>query len=123
MSQGYFTSQAVTSNASIPVENATVIVTQGQTLLAVRTTDRSGNTAPIAIDTPELSESLSPDNGVPFALVDVAIDHPEYQRIVANNVQIFPNVYTRQTFALIPLSALPEQWNQTETFDTPPQNL
>ena len=114
MPEGYFVSRASAANSSIPIPNATVTVTQGAELLAVRTTDRSGRTTPVTVSTPEESESLSPGNGIPFASVDVTIEHPDYLRIVTRGVQIF---------TLIPLSLLPGQWNQTETFNTPPQNL
>lgn len=123
MPEGYFVSRASAANSSIPIPNAMVTVTQGAELLAVRTTDRSGRTTPVTVSTPEESESLSPGNGIPFASVDVTIEHPDYLRIVTRGVQIFPGQLTEQNFTLIPLSLLPRQWNQTETFNTPPQNL
>lgn len=128
MSEGYFVAHVYTSNALIPIADATVIVTQKQAggtakLLAARTTDSSGLTAPITIPTPEVGKSLEPNQGIPFALVDITVDHPDYLRISAENVQIFPGISTNQNFVLIPISALPESWDRTEDFNTPSQNL
>lgn len=123
MPEGIFISRVFTSNAQLPIENALMIATQGRNLLAIRRTDRSGITDPIAVPTPPESESLSPGSAKPYAVIDVMVDHPEYLRIVSRNIQLFPNVTTYQNFELVPISLMPEQWNETERFDTPAQNL
>lgn len=123
MSEGYFVSRVFTSNAQLPIPEATVVISQGRELLATRTTDSSGVTAPVAIPTPEESQSLAPGLGKPYAEIDVVVNHPHFSRIVAKNVQIFPNVTTMQNFELVPDSSVPSCWDSTENFDTPPQNL
>ena len=127
-SQGFLVARVFTSDANIPVEDATVTVTQkspeGLTeLLAVWITDESGKTQPLTVPTPALEESLAPSRGQPFSLVDVTAEHPLYERIIVNDVQIFPDTLYTQNFQLIPLDEAPEIWNQTEIFDIPPQNL
>lgn len=90
----------------------------------MRLTDRSGKITPIAIPTPDLSDSQSPDNvQTPFTLVNLTARLQGYEQIRAENVQVFPNTTTYQELEMIPLSELPNSWNQSETFDTPPQNL
>lgn len=123
MSEGYFVVHATAANAGIPIPDAIVVVIQNGKLLAVRMTDRSGKTAPITVDTPEVDESLSPEGGTPYALIDVTIDHPNYMRISARNVQVFPGQLTEQDFNLIPNSLLPDSWDETENLNTPPQDL
>lgn len=126
--QGYFTARAYTSDAWIPVEDVTVTVTEKTPdglaeLLAIRLTDDSGKTESLAIATPELSASQAPSNMQPFRQVEITAEHPLYERILVQDVQIFPNTVTMQNLQLIPLAELPEEWDQTETFHVPPQNL
>lgn len=127
-SQGYLLARAVTSDAMIPVEDATVTVTQTSAegiaeLLAVWITDESGKTQSIAIPTPDPTVSQAPSQEQPFSLVNVTAEHPLYERIVVSDVQIFPNTVSTQILRFIPLDELPEVWDQTEAFDIPPQNL
>lgn len=127
-SQGYLTAHVFTSDAMIPVENATVTVTQtspeGITeLLALWITDESGRTPTLTIDTPEIELSQSPSSERPFSVVDITVEHPLYERIIVIGVQIFPDTVSNQTLQLIPLSEFPEAWNQTEVFSIPPQDL
>lgn len=127
-SQGYLLASAVTSDALIPVEEVTVTVTQKSSdglaeLLAIWITDESGKTKLIAIPTPDLAVSQAPSTEKPFSLVNVTAEHPLYERIVVHDVQIFPETVSIQYLQMIPLNELPEAWDQTETFDIPPQNL
>ena len=119
---GYLSVHSFTSAARIPVEGVTFTITQrraqGVELLAVRIADESGRIAPVAIAAPDEAESQSP-----FAVVDITADHPEFERILVENVQIFANITTDQNFALIPLAEQPEVWNMTEVFTIPAQEL
>ncbi len=126
--QGYLTVHAFTSSALIPIAGVTVAVTQRQSdgsaeLLALRLTDESGRIEPIAIGTPPLSASQSPSEERPFAVVDLTADHPWFERIEAEGVQIFPDTTTDQALQLIPLEQAPEIWDRTEVFETPAQDL
>lgn len=123
MSEGYFVTHVYTANAQLPIEGAIVVITQDGRLLATRTTDISGKTAPLAVPTPDESASLSPGTVKPFAVIDAVADHPEYIGVSARNIQIFPGVTTQQDFQLVPITLLPENWDQTENLNTPPQNL
>ena len=74
---GTLTVRVITSRAQLPVEGATVVVTQRGTggkyqLLSVQATDRSGATKPVVISTPALGESTHPGSPVPpYAVCDV----------------------------------------------------
>ena len=93
--------------------------------IAMRLTNRNGLLdAPIEIDVPDLSASLSPNTGIiPFATVNLYARLENYEEIDIEKVQVFANAITEQNLQLIPLSELPENWNKAEIFITPPQNL
>ena len=124
---GFLNVRSFTSAAQLPVSGVTFTVTQrlpgGVELLAVRITDESGRISPVAIHAPDPAKSQYPGTAGPFTSVDVTAEHPDYERIIVENVQIFPNITTDQDFALIPLAEQPEAWNMTEIFNIPPQNL
>ena len=46
-----------------------------------------------------------------------------YEQIEAENLQVFADTITNQNLEMIPLSEFPNQWDQTEIFNTPPQSL
>ena len=48
---------------------------------------------------------------------------PCFEQIENESLQVFPDTVTDQNLAMIPLSELPDSWNKTEIFPTPPQNL
>jgi len=90
----------------------------------MRLTDRSGKITPVAVPTPDFSDSQSPGSSQsPFTLVNLTARLQGYEQILAENIQVFPNTTTLQELEMIPLSELPDSWNQSEAFDTPPQNL
>lgn len=122
---GYITVHAYTSNAYLPLEDVAITVTATDgTAIAMRVTDRSGQTAPIAIPVPDRAESLSPDPPErPYAVVNLYARLKGFEQIENENLQVFADTTTNQNLLMIPLSELPGKWNQTEVFDTPPQNL
>lgn len=124
---GYLTVRISTSDAELPIEDATVTVTQdtpgGVKLLAVRITDRSGVVPNIAIVTPALNESLSPGGPIPYTAVDVTVDRPGYDRALIENVQLFPGIQSQQDISLVPQSSVPEVFNMTNVVDITAQDL
>jgi hypothetical protein len=78
----------------------------------------------VEISVPDVGASQKPDSGVvPFTRVNIYARLENYERIEAKDVQVFPDVVTLQNLEMIPLSELPDSWNQSEIFDTPAQNL
>lgn len=125
-SVGYIQVHAYTSNAQIPLENVAISVTDADgSAIALRLTNRSGQLdVPIPITVPELSASQTPNTGIiPYTTVNLYAKLTDYEEIEANNVQIFADTVTSQNLEMIPLSELPEYWNQVEIFNTPKQNL
>lgn len=124
-SSGYIQVHAYSSIAQLPLEDVTVVVTATDgTAIAMRLTDRSGKITPIEIPTPEMSESQTPGSeGASFTSVILHARHQGFEQIEAENLQVFADTITLQNLEMIPLSELPDAWDKTEIFDTPPQNL
>ncbi len=125
---GFIKVQALTSRAEVPVDGATVTITEGDPgsgmdLLSLQRTDESGLTDAVSIDTPALQNSLSPDQAKGWTDVTVTGSHPDYGGIVVNRVQVFPGITTVQEIILIPRGAFPTDQGEIETFDVPPQGL
>lgn len=124
-STGYITVHAYTSYAQLPLENVAISITATDgTAIALRITDRNGQIRPVPIPVPDRSAGLSPDSGeIPYTPVNLYARLRGYEQAEYENIQIFPGTTTNQNVELIPLSELPDKWDQTIIFDTPPQNL
>ena len=122
---GYIQVHAYTSNAQLPLQDVAVTVTSADgTAIAMRLTDRNGRITPIEVPVPDKEESLSPDPGEqPFTSVNLYARLRGYEQVEAENLQVFADTTTNQNLEMIPLSELPDQWDQTVVYDTPPQNL
>lgn len=90
---GYIVARVYTSDAEIPIKNATftVVSVDGDKpkLIGTRLTDENGKTEPIPVDAPDEALSTSPGNVDPFARVNVRIDHPEYNTYYVEGAQVF----------------------------------
>ena len=124
-STGYIQVRAYTSNAQYPLKNVAITVTsQDGTAIAMRLTDRNGKITPIPIPVPDKSESQSPDPPErPYAVVNLYARLKDFEQTEAENLQVFAGTTTIQNLEMIPLSELPDQWDQMIIYDTPPQNL
>lgn len=124
-STGYLQAHIYTSNAQLPLSNVAVVVTSPDgTAIAMRITDRSGLIDPIEIPVPPLEESQEPGSGErPYTQVNLIAELPGYERIEAENLQIFAGTTTYQNLEMIPLSSEPFGQNRTIRYITPPQNL
>ncbi len=124
---GYLRVRVYTSGAQLPVEDATVSVTQpgarGSRLLATRITDESGLIPLLTFPTPPASQSEVEGTPTPYTPVDIIIDHPDYERVLIENAQIFPGIISEQNVPLIPIEERPPVWNLTEVFPVSPQEL
>ena len=122
---GYIQVRAYTSAAQYPLKDVAITVTSADgTAIAMRLTNRSGQIVPIEIPVPDRAESLAPDPPeTPFASVNLYARLRNYEQVEAENLQVFADTTTFQNLEMIPLSELPDQWDQIVVFDTPPQNL
>ena len=107
---GTLTVRVITSRAQLPVEGATVVVTQ--------------STKPVTISTPALGESTHPGSSVPpYAVCDVWAEHPGYAMLLVEGVQIFQGVETLQSMELEPLNEGQSSLIQNNIREIPGQTL
>jgi len=117
---------AYASNARIPIQGAAITITGADgSAIAMRLTNRSGTLdSPVEITVPDRSASQSPGTGIiPFTNVNLYARADKFETIEVENLQVFAGPLSVQNLAMIPLSELPDSYNQTEIFNTPPQNL
>lgn len=98
-----------TSRAQLPVAGATVAVaaaeqTATQKLEALLVTDSSGSAGPIRLSAAD-SNGLSPGGPLPYSLYSLWVEHPDYELVYIENLQIFAGVESVQNIALLPLAA------------------
>lgn len=123
---GYIQVNAYTSRARLPLQGVAVTVTDpAGSAIAMRLTNRSGQLDdPIPITVPDRSASQTPNTGIiPFTNVNIYARTEDYELIEVLQVQVFAGTVTEQDLEMIPLSELPNSYNQAEVFDTPAQNL
>lgn len=123
---GYIQVHAYTSRALIPLKDVAVTVTDTSgAAFAMRLTNRSGTLdEPIEITVPDRSASQAPNTGViPFAVVNLYARLENYEEIRIEGLQVFADTVTDQNLELIPLAEFPEYWSESESFNTPAQNL
>ena len=106
ISYGYITARIYTSEAEIPIKDATFIVTgqsdENTILYGIRKTDENGKTTLISVDTPDIEISLTPGNQKPFKSVNVIIEHPDFITKYITGVQIFPQQVSVQEASMLP---------------------
>ncbi len=129
-SEGKLRVRVYASQAELPLEGTTVIVTQQggmgkYRLLSVQATDSSGLIQPVDIPTPAVGESTHPIYGEEqvYALCSVWAEHPGYVMLQVNGVQIFPGVETVQEMELIPLGEGESSLQQRDVRDITAQSL
>ena len=106
MASGTLFVHVTTSVIALPVRDATVSVLEhtanGFHLVAIRTTDLSGNTDAITIATPERNDAQNPA-AIPYTACDIWVEHPDYQIFHVENVEIYSGIQTMQEVLLSPL--------------------
>lgn len=114
-----------TSRAELPVEGATVAITQKTDngkyrVLSLQETDRNGEIAAVTVPAPDAQESTQPYGAEPaFARCDVWVEHPGYELMLIEDVQIFPGVESLQQVELNPL-VTGESWTERSDVRTIP---
>ena len=124
-STGFIQLRAYTSTAQFPLKDVAITVTASDgTAIAMRLTNRNGLITPIEIPVPDREESLQPDPPEqPFATVNLYARKQGYEQVEAENIQVFADTTTYQNLEMVPLAELPQAWDQTVIYNTPPQNL
>ena len=109
---GYIQVNAYASYARLPLRDVAITITAND------------GTVPVEVPVPEASDSQVPNPPErPFATVNLYAHLRGYEQVEAENLQVFANTVTQQDLMMIPLSELPDSWDQTAIYTTPPQNL
>ena len=119
-----------TSRAQLPVEGATVLVTQKNPngkydLLSVQATNSSGEIRDLKIQAPPRVDSTQDMIGIgmPDTTCEVWAEAPGFSVLRVEGVQIFPGVTTEQPMALIPLGEGQSSLDWVDDRKITPQNL
>lgn len=126
-SYGMLSVRAVTANGALPVEGASVIVTERDgnknRLIAYRETDRSGLSEDIKVETPDIELSQSPGNKTGYSICDIEVYATGFYTIIIKNTQVFPDNTSIQTVSMPPLPENADINKRTLTYSVSPQDL
>lgn len=97
-----------TSRAQLPVAGATVAVsaleeTSTHRLESLLITDQNGSAGPIQLPAAD-TNGLTPGGPLPYSLYSLWVEHPDYELVYIENLQIFAGVESVQNIAMIPLA-------------------
>lgn len=124
---GILTVQVYTADQALPISGAHILVTKntpdGEELVKVMQTNRSGKTEPIALSAPPAANSLDPDGGERFYKYNIRVDYPGYYTVENLNVPIFEGQKAIQPVALIPLPLNTEQGKELTVVEEEQQEL
>ena len=99
--------QVTAASGAVPIAGARVIVRAEENgiirTLGTFLTDESGITAPLAVPTPSVSESLAPGGKIPYSEISAEISADGYFSAVNLHIPIYPGITSIQPVALIPL--------------------
>ncbi|MFI3250917.1 MAG: spore cortex-lytic protein [Eubacteriales bacterium] len=126
MTTGQLIVRVTTSRAKIPVEGATVLITDGRKKMGIKSlqiTNTSGNIQPITVTAPDPDNSTEPSSGRGYGLWDVWVEHPDYISMRIIGVQVFPDVETIQPVELTPLAEGESSLVEQEMIELPTQTL
>ena len=96
-----------TAGGALPIEGATVTVESGEeggSFIRTLTSDQSGRTPIIALDTPAASGSLTPGGIRPYALYNIRVEKEGYYVHENRGAPVFAGVTSVQGAEMIPLS-------------------
>ena len=104
MAIGYLQIQARTAQEAIPIDGARVLVLDDETNTLYRlTTNNSGETRAVALETVDRSFSLNPDyQGIPYANYGVTVEAPGFRSVSVTKIPIFDG-----ETAVLPVTMMP----------------
>ena len=112
--------RVTTARGAIPLGDAQVRIRgedpEDSGILYALRTDRDGLTKKVTLPTPPLSNSESPQGGVPFTTYGVDVFKEGYTPLSFQNVPVFPGVVSVQPAVMVPLAGgLPESGESVAT--------
>ena len=105
---GYLIVNVSTARGAIPLENASVTISdheaEGNPIVTVVSTDNSGKTPRLALQAPDRANSMSPDKARPYATYLIEVVKEGYYPVTDSNVPIFSGITSIQPVEMIPLA-------------------
>ena len=105
--EGYLVVRVSTARGAIPLADAQVRIrgesSEDSGILYALRSNQDGLTSKVALSTPPLSNSDSPQGGIPFSTYGVDIFKDGYTPLFFQNVPIFPGVVSVQPAVMVPL--------------------
>ncbi len=111
--EGTIKISVVSSIGMVPVENATVTISDTadpDTILMTLTTDSSGQTPVMQLPAPPLALSLEPENEIrPYSEYNITVTAQGYEPVFISGSEIFANELSLQPVQMNPLAAAEEE--------------
>lgn len=96
----------VTANVGlIPIENASISISftgEPDSTVETLTTNSSGQTDTIDLETPPLQYSLTPNSPMPYSEYTVSVTAPGYEPVIVSGVEVLPDVTAVQNIEMTP---------------------
>ena len=122
--KGFFQAKVVSMVGNSPISGATVRVTDinyPDQIIEELTTDTSGLTETITLDTPPLEYSMTPSANQPYSIYNIFVVAPGYESVEISGAEILPEQLSIQEFSLMPLKD--SVGNSEELYVIPPHTL
>lgn len=107
MATGYLQVDVVSDENNFPITNASISISKTETPeqpLEQLTTNTSGQTDIISLETPPLELSLTPQNLRPYAEYNIRIQAPGFEPLIISGTEILADTTAIQNARLIPLT-------------------
>lgn len=96
--------QVTTASGALPIQEATVTITQtNNDLIEIQTTDKSGRTPGIELPAPLARYSQTPGGIRPYSTYNLMVEKPGYYTQELLNIAVFDRIESIQPVALEPL--------------------
>ena len=96
----------VTANVGlIPIENASITISftgEPDSAIETLTTDSSGQTESVTLNTPPLQYSLTPNSPMPYSEYTLTVSAPGYEPVIVSGVEVLPDVTAVQNIEMTP---------------------
>ncbi|WP_346885708.1 peptidoglycan-binding protein [Clostridium sp. UBA4395] len=128
MGRGFIKVELFTAREVVPVSGGNIFILKSTSVDFdkghILTTDSSGITKILEVDTPDIELSKNKDSEqIPYSVYDLYVRAPGYKDAVVEGVQVFPNEVSIQQVEMIPTTKEREFLEELEHNYIPPHQL
>lgn len=128
MGRGFIKVELFTAREVVPVSGGNIFILKSTSVDfdkgRILSTDSSGITKMLEVDTPDIELSKSEDSEqIPYSVYDLYVRAPGYKDVVVEGIQVFPNEVSIQQVEMIPTSKEREFLEELEHNYIPPHQL